>query len=291
MSVRSCTLQRVRHGSISALPSSFVVKYSRHHPDSIARTKELMQSKARKAPWERRACAMRFRPVIFFVPVLTKELTTLERVQPRSSSPCMPRRSANCRTAGSGRMRPSWTVTVALRPSVGTELCSGPGAATVSPPGFRVMPEPAKNSRSNRRRDCRNRSRRQSLVQRPTRRPPQRSPSVLCVRHSRLPWAERNASGSGDPARFAHARGKVEYPVIQSTAFDVKPANLIRAAKKLELEGVIAKRKGSAYEPGRRSGAWVKYKINRSQEFVIGGYTVGIDPFDALIVGCYEGEN
>jgi bifunctional non-homologous end joining protein LigD len=26
-----------------------------------------------------------------------------------------------------------------------------------------------------------------------------------------------------------------------------------------------------------------------SQEFVIGGYTVGIDPFDALIVGCYEG--
>jgi bifunctional non-homologous end joining protein LigD len=85
------------------------------------------------------------------------------------------------------------------------------------------------------------------------------------------------------------AIGKVEYPVIQSTAFDVKPANLIRAAKELELEGVIAKRKGSAYEPGRRSGAWVKYKINRSQEFVIGGYTVGIDPFDALIVGCYEG--
>jgi bifunctional non-homologous end joining protein LigD len=56
----------------------------------------------------------------------------------------------------------------------------------------------------------------------------------------------------------------------------------------LELEGVIAKRKGSIYEPGRRSGAWVKYKINRSQEFVIGGYTAG-NPFDAPIVGCYEG--
>jgi bifunctional non-homologous end joining protein LigD len=51
----------------------------------------------------------------------------------------------------------------------------------------------------------------------------------------------------------------------------VKPAALIKAAKKLELEGVIAKRKGSPYEPGRRSGAWVKYKINRSQQFVIGG--------------------
>jgi bifunctional non-homologous end joining protein LigD len=84
------------------------------------------------------------------------------------------------------------------------------------------------------------------------------------------------------------AMHKLQYPVIKSTAFDVKPADLIRAAKDLELEGVIAKRKGSIYEPGRRSGAWLKYKINRSQEFVIGGYTVGIDPFDALIVGCYE---
>jgi bifunctional non-homologous end joining protein LigD len=50
---------------------------------------------------------------------------------------------------------------------------------------------------------------------------------------------------------------------------------------------VIAKRKGSLYEPGRRSGAWVKYKLHRSQEFVIGGYTAG-NPFDALIVGCYD---
>jgi bifunctional non-homologous end joining protein LigD len=58
------------------------------------------------------------------------------------------------------------------------------------------------------------------------------------------------------------AMRKVEYPVIQSTPFDVTPAELIRAAKELELEGVIAKRKGSVYEPGRRSGAWVKYKIN-----------------------------
>jgi bifunctional non-homologous end joining protein LigD len=88
---------------------------------------------------------------------------------------------------------------------------------------------------------------------------------------------------------LADALNKVQYPVIKSTAFDVKPADLIKAAKELELEGVIAKRKGSIYEPGRRSGAWLKYKLNRSQEFVIGGYTVGIDPFDALIVGCYDG--
>jgi bifunctional non-homologous end joining protein LigD len=87
---------------------------------------------------------------------------------------------------------------------------------------------------------------------------------------------------------LAEALAKVEYPVLCSTPFDAKPADLIRAAKELELEGIIAKRKGSCYEPGRRSGAWLKYKINRSQEFVIGGYTPG-NPFDALIVGCYDG--
>jgi bifunctional non-homologous end joining protein LigD len=34
-------------------------------------------------------------------------------------------------------------------------------------------------------------------------------------------------------------------------------------------------------------GAWLKYKLHKSQEFVIGGYTMG-NPFDALIVGCYD---
>jgi bifunctional non-homologous end joining protein LigD len=80
----------------------------------------------------------------------------------------------------------------------------------------------------------------------------------------------------------------VRYPVIPSIPFAVSPAEIVAAATTLELEGVIAKRKGSRYEPGRRSGAWLKYKINRAQEFVIGGYTEGY-PFDALIVGCYQG--
>ena len=47
---------------------------------------------------------------------------------------------------------------------------------------------------------------------------------------------------------------KVEYPVLRSAPFQAKPSDLIRAAKKLQLEGYIAKRKGSLYEPGRRSG-------------------------------------
>ena len=76
-------------------------------------------------------------------------------------------------------------------------------------------------------------------------------------------------------------------PVHLSEAFTAKPRELLDAAKELGLEGIIAKQKGSVYESGKRSGAWVKYKINKSQEFVIGGYTPD-SPFDALVVGCYD---
>jgi ATP-dependent DNA ligase len=56
------------------------------------------------------------------------------------------------------------------------------------------------------------------------------------------------------------------------------------------LEGIVAKKKDSFYEPGKRTGVWMKYRINRGQEFVIGGYTPG-PPFDALIVGsCKDSE-
>jgi hypothetical protein len=47
--------------------------------------------------------------------------------------------------------------------------------------------------------------------------------------------------------------------------------------------------KTPANEPGKRSGAWLKYKVNKAQAFVIGGYTPG-NPLDALIVGHYEGD-
>jgi len=67
------------------------------------------------------------------------------------------------------------------------------------------------------------------------------------------------------------------------------PAELIRVVKEFGFEGVIAKRKNSCYESGKRSGAWLKYKVNQSQEFVIGGYTPG-NPLDAVIVGYYEGD-
>ncbi|HEX8311628.1 MAG TPA: hypothetical protein VF614_09945 [Chthoniobacteraceae bacterium] len=56
----------------------------------------------------------------------------------------------------------------------------------------------------------------------------------------------------------------------------------------LGLEGVVGKRNGSAYEPGNRSGAWVKQRTNPEQEFVIAGYVPGRHGFDSLLVGVYD---
>jgi DNA ligase D-like protein (predicted ligase) len=62
------------------------------------------------------------------------------------------------------------------------------------------------------------------------------------------------------------------------------------AVSRLALEGVIAKRRDSRYDAGQRSGAWVKLKLDKQQEFVVGGYRAGSHGVDALIVGYYEGK-
>jgi bifunctional non-homologous end joining protein LigD len=49
--------------------------------------------------------------------------------------------------------------------------------------------------------------------------------------------------------------------------------DLIEVARKFQLEGLTAKKPDSIYESGRRTGAWVKFKLTQEQEFVIGGYT------------------
>jgi bifunctional non-homologous end joining protein LigD len=57
------------------------------------------------------------------------------------------------------------------------------------------------------------------------------------------------------------------------------------------FEGVMAKRRDSRYEAGRRSAAWLKIKPTHSAEFVIGGYTRGKGaraPLGALLLGYWE---
>jgi bifunctional non-homologous end joining protein LigD len=83
---------------------------------------------------------------------------------------------------------------------------------------------------------------------------------------------------------------KLGGPIRESEQFSASLPNLIGAVKSQGLEGIVAKRLDSRYEPGQRSGAWRKMRINQQQEFVIGGYTPGPRNFDALVFGYYEGE-
>jgi DNA ligase D-like protein (predicted ligase) len=83
---------------------------------------------------------------------------------------------------------------------------------------------------------------------------------------------------------------KLKEPVRYAGTLNAALPDLIASVKAQGLEGLVAKRLGSRYEPGMRSGAWMKMRVNRGQEFVIGGYTLGTKTFDAIVFGYYEGK-
>ncbi len=66
----------------------------------------------------------------------------------------------------------------------------------------------------------------------------------------------------------------------------------IEVSHEFSLEGVVAKRVDSTYEPGRRTGAWVKVKHLMRQELVVGGWIPGqgarSSTFGALLLGYYD---
>jgi len=77
-----------------------------------------------------------------------------------------------------------------------------------------------------------------------------------------------------------------EHVVGEGTAF-------FKAAKEKRLEGIVAKRLDSPYQPGVRSSAWLKIKAILQQEVVVGGFTAPRNSrkhFGALLVGVYEGD-
>ena len=59
-----------------------------------------------------------------------------------------------------------------------------------------------------------------------------------------------------------------------------------------QMEGIVAKRLDSRYEPGKRTGAWLKIKNHQRQEFVIGGWLEGMGrrqgKVGALLIGYYD---
>jgi bifunctional non-homologous end joining protein LigD len=99
--------------------------------------------------------------------------------------------------------------------------------------------------------------------------------------------------------RYARRRELLEALGLQSSRWQVPPsfvgesgADIQAVSRQQNLEGVMAKRLGSRYEPGRRSPAWRKIKNVARQEFVIGGWKPGEGGragwIGSLLVGVYD---
>jgi len=80
--------------------------------------------------------------------------------------------------------------------------------------------------------------------------------------------------------------------VALSVPVEARGTEYYRVAISRGLEGVVAKQKDSRYEPGVRSGNWLKIKGDRTCDCVIVGYTIGQGGrgplFGALLLGLYE---
>ncbi len=78
-----------------------------------------------------------------------------------------------------------------------------------------------------------------------------------------------------------------------SEAFEESGITFFETAKKMGLEGIIAKKENSLYYSGGRSKEWLKIKAGKRQEMVIGGFTRNEDTtklFSALLVGVFEND-
>jgi bifunctional non-homologous end joining protein LigD len=79
--------------------------------------------------------------------------------------------------------------------------------------------------------------------------------------------------------------------IRQSTVFTSNGMEFYKAAEKMSLEGIMAKKADSTYIPDNRSKNWLKIKVNQRQEVVIGGYTRNEGSnklFSSLLLGVYE---
>lgn len=76
-----------------------------------------------------------------------------------------------------------------------------------------------------------------------------------------------------------------------SQVFNANGLEFFAAAEKMGLEGIMAKRSNSTYNPDSRSKDWLKIKVSNRQEVVIGGYTNNEGsnkPFSSLLLGVFE---
>jgi len=77
-------------------------------------------------------------------------------------------------------------------------------------------------------------------------------------------------------------------PLRISDFIDAEPEALIDFAKENRLEGIVAKRTGSLYEAGKRSGAWTKFKTYQEGEFLVGGFLATSVGIESLAIGFFR---
>ena len=107
----------------------------------------------------------------------------------------------------------------------------------------------------------------------------QRGEGALVLRRLRPPRARRRAAAAPHATWSGGASSRDSWTpsvagVLLSPSFD-DGAALEQAAREHGLEGVVAKRVASTYQPGRRSPDWRKLKLKQRQEAVIAGFTRG----------------
>lgn len=77
-----------------------------------------------------------------------------------------------------------------------------------------------------------------------------------------------------------------------SQVFKANGSDFFKAAEKMGLEGIMAKKCSSTYAFGNRSKEWLKIKVHKRQEVIIAGFTKNEDTvkqFSSLLLGVYEG--
>jgi bifunctional non-homologous end joining protein LigD len=76
-----------------------------------------------------------------------------------------------------------------------------------------------------------------------------------------------------------------------SIAVQMTAQEMIALVREQGIEGIVAKRTDSIYQPGKRTGSWTKHRISLGQEFVIGGYVLSNLGVDSLVIGFYRGSD
>jgi bifunctional non-homologous end joining protein LigD len=88
--------------------------------------------------------------------------------------------------------------------------------------------------------------------------------------------------------RLENAFRKWPERVRLSPVLSADVPTLLQQIREFGFEGLVAKKRQSMYEPGKRSGAWLKHKTQQEDEFVIGGYIPGNSGLEQLVVGEYQ---